>query len=298
MAYGIIDYCCNFDDDDYSEYNAINAVIATRHCDNIDEIFTLKDFTSRAMNCHPTQVTESQKWSIRYSKHPQRVLVITRELPEDKAKSNKALDVAAVWAERVPDVRIIELSGNMTSFTYNECKPWETQQQEPLSITADRYIKSTGYDIMLTAPLHRDYLAGSEIDTMALKRPHWQCLEDIQYTATNHSFKHWKQAHAYASAKEIEAFESYYAFISPYKAEFLEIGYQICPGCGEPIKIDKAQFNCTEIKSIAHFKKLTDKIPVSEKDYQCAECGFRIPAQLIIQHSKYWDDSYKDEEEE
>ena len=119
---------------------------------------------------------------------------------------------------------------------------------------------------------------------------------DEDATKTSHSTKVYLNSKTVASEDECkEFFELYkYLYSKGILKESLAEGYQLCPVCGRPLRLEKNSFCIDEMWNDA----LSD-IPEHPDDKVCEHCGkFRIPAKYLVGFERYWDDSFKESDDE
>ena len=105
------------------------------------------------------------------------------------------------------------------------------------------------------------------------------------------------KAKAIASEEECKKFFEYYKYLylTGTLEDSLEPGYQLCPHCGKPIAIDKAEANLKELDP-SDFKDASEFHP-RKNDRTCSYCQLLVPAELLNSFNPYYDDSYEDESE-
>lgn len=258
--------------------------------------YTMKGFCQKISRNPNTKVSDKQKNFVRFNKHPEEVILICNEF------NTNAHWIADVWAEKTDKLTVIEASTNEV-YTLEDLHPeWFATYQIDINEysnprrCANIWGNALGWSF--SAPLYRDDKLNATENYVRNKQACQNVPETHQSKLSKIATRpeSYLKTKAIASDKECKDFFEYYKYL--YTTDSLETalepGYQLCPDCGRPINIDKAEL---ELKSIpkTRFKHTTHYTPRQE-DRVCMHCDLVVPAEMLNNFTPYFDDSYNDED--
>jgi len=276
--------------------------------------YTMKGFCQKISRNPNTKVSDKQKNFVRFNKHPEEVVLICNEF------NTKAQWLADVWAEKVDKLTIIEATTmevytledihpewfhlNCTDSIYRRCaniwsKALGWQFSAPLYIDRDVNTSESFIRNQLTlqqfAKSYIDYECPNH-DTPVLRYTDKEQKDLSKFSKVATNPNSYLKTKAVASEDECKQFFEHYKWLQQngLLADSLEAGYQLCPHCGRPIAIDKAEVNLNEVDP-ALFKDAS-KFHARKDDRTCSHCQLLVPAELLNNFTTYYDDSCKEED--
>lgn len=253
-------------------------------------VYTIKQVA--LMTSASQEVSKAQKWAIRFSKNPAQVIVIA---DSESAYNKWTWDI---WTEKVNNVSVIIADKYpFEILTMADLRP-EVLYQYESEMTKHRRIAnvwSRALGWSFSAPLYRDPRAS--MNELFMARPDAKEYADtpgahITKISTNPAT--FCQSKAIVSDEEIKGFIRYYLYLKRNRLleQSLEAGWQICPHCGKPIRLEKTAYNIKEEYSPLpdRLKGLIAEVPPTSEDVHCDFCTFRIPRRLIDEMKPYYED--------
>lgn len=235
--------------------------------------YTMKKLIQVGVPYQVKEISNKQRNMIRFNKHPKQVIVICSSL---NTTTQWYIDI---WAEKVDSLTVIlcEEDHNPEIITMQALHPeWFVSHETTDSVyrrCANIWANALGW--AFSAPLYRDTVGGMNENFHV--RPDFKENKDSAVIAGHFSKISSKpstfiKTTAVASEEECIKFFEYYRYLQQtgLLAECLEPGYEICPQCGRPIR-DTAE--------------------------DCNYCTMHRTVE-VSEFTRYFDDTFEDEDEE
>lgn len=267
------------------------------------------------------------KNGVRHNYRANKVVIIVPFYDE----SEKAHWWANIWSQHAKDVTFLGVKKCNTGkrkIDFVEYEP-DVVQAERLDFVEDSKLRNfisdyaPAFDINFDAPVYRDLIneATGSVDNWFNRHDRWKVRDTYH---EDDKAKPITSAEKYRASKNIARDEDLavalnqingYAQLGVHIAEFLAEGYQLCPCCRKPMRVEKMEYDLSA-QNVAIFNNMVYpdisdafiakhpevirvdynsdmfKDSLGEKSGRHCKCGFYIPADLLqSEPDAYYDDT-------